>query len=107
TFSDMTEEVGLAHNERALGAIFTDVDNDGDLDAFAGSRYGDLFYFENTGSSESPQFSISQRNPFGLTNEAPHSSPEFVDFDNDGDLDAFVGGADGNIYYAENVGSAS
>jgi hypothetical protein len=35
---------------------FADLDGDGDLDAFIGERYGDTFFFENTGTSTAPAF---------------------------------------------------
>jgi len=34
TFTEVTQEAGLLFNERTLGAIFTDVDNDADLDLY-------------------------------------------------------------------------
>ena len=76
-----------------------DIDNDGDLDVIAGrtSYIGYepfLEFIENTGSSTSPSFSPPGiENPFGLSNFPfeYNLSPCFVDFDNDGDLDLFVG----------------
>ena len=45
--------------------------------------------------------------PFNGLTTSGESSPAFVDIDNDGDLDMFVGDTDGTIYYFENTGSAS
>lgn len=49
---------------------------------------------------QSPHFSLT------LNQGDIANSPEFGDIDGDGDFDAFVGGANGSIYYFENVGTA-
>jgi len=83
-----------------------DIDGDGDLDAFVGERYGEIEYFENVGSATNPSYAASVTNPFGLADVFNYASPTFVDIDNDGDLDAFVGDQ-GFVKYFENVGTAS
>ncbi len=86
---------------------FADLDGDGDLDAFVGENDGNINYFENTGTSNAPAFSLStSASPFGLTDIGRNSKPTFADLDGDGDLDAFVGEFDGNINYFENTGIA-
>ena len=79
-----------------------DVDGDGDLDALVGGRYGDLFYFQNTGSSSAPAFLLrtGSANPWnGFT---AVGNPQLVDFDGDGDLDLVA-----TLKYFENTGSAT
>ncbi len=86
---------------------FADLDGDGDLDAFVGENDGNINYFENTGTSNAPAFSLStSASPFGLTDIGRNSKPTFADLDGDGDLDAFVGEYDGNVKYFENTGVA-
>jgi large repetitive protein len=106
---------------------FVDIDDDGDYDLFRGAyayyNYssgsgiaGPILYHENIGSSEIPVFAAPVVNRFNLHTESlfPEDDkiplPEFVDIDNDGDYDAFVGlycdSCDyGRLFYYENIGS--
>ena len=96
------EEVGY-HPFSRNALNFADLDDDGDLDAFIGERGGDTFYFENTGSPNSPAF--TQLSPFGLKDVGDFSRSAFADLDDDGDLDALIGEEDGNTFYFENTGA--
>ena len=81
-----------------------DIDGDGDLDAFIGDASGDIFLFENTGDVSTPTFAnTGVANPFGLSNVGMNACVAFADIDGDGDLDAFVGTADGNISFFRNA----
>ncbi len=86
---------------------FIDIDNDGDLDCFAGERYGNFKYFENAGTATTPLFTTVVSNPFGLTDIGFNSKPTFIDIDSDGDLDCITGEFDGNFKYFENTGTAA
>lgn len=85
-----------------------DIDGDADLDAFIGTSLvleagsGDVFYFANTGNTTKPIFAPPQTNPFGLTDVGTSSTPELVDIDADGDLDAFIGNGF-STYFFRNV----
>jgi hypothetical protein len=94
-----------------------DLDNDGDFDmlsfVYDGSFDGSFRYFENTGNSETPDFSNVTREPFGIAAQglAPRAFIEMADLDNDGDIDLlFSEYAVGNSYdnqffftYYENI----
>lgn len=85
----------------------TDIDGDGDLDAFLGESYGNALFFENTGTASAPAFKPPATNPFGLSHVSNgYTSPDLVDIDGDGDVDAFVGEASGNTIFFPNTGSA-
>ncbi|MBR8826407.1 MAG: VCBS repeat-containing protein [Gomphosphaeria aponina SAG 52.96 = DSM 107014] len=93
-----------------------DIDGDGDLDAFIGEYSGSIYYFKNTGNSSNPKFVevTGAGNPFngidvGDRSAPPgdESAPTLVDIDEDGDLDAFIGGLSGTIYYFKNTGNSS
>jgi hypothetical protein len=87
---------------------FVDIDNDGDLDVFVGSASGQVEHFRNDGTKTIPAFTIASGsdNPFdGIFSPAGHSTLGFVDIDNDGDMEAFLGDEDGDLYYYENTGT--
>ncbi|MCH8545331.1 MAG: T9SS type A sorting domain-containing protein [Cryomorphaceae bacterium] len=85
-----------------------DIDNDGDLDLFAGLTNGSIYFFENIGTSNSPDFgSTPVLNPFGLDSFPSNRIPTFIDIDDDGDYDLLVNTIFGELHYYENIGSAS
>jgi len=82
---------------------FADLDGDGDVDLLVGNYYGNMQYFENTGSISNPQFAAPLENPFGLTPTYYIAFPAFADLDNDGDIDLLVGEYYGIMQYFENT----
>ncbi len=99
---------GLTASGFGGNASFVDIDNDGDLDVFAGNEFGTVFFSQNTAASGSstPAFSTAISNPFGLsiggTGFNP-INPSFVDIDRDGDLDAFIGNGASTILFFRNT----
>ncbi len=77
-------------------------------DLASGSKCNNFFYYKNTGTKTNPVYTrlTGTNDPFnGLCR--PHSSVDFIDWDNDGDLDMVSGDANGRLYYYKNIGSAS
>ncbi|MEM8528881.1 MAG: FG-GAP-like repeat-containing protein [Bacteroidota bacterium] len=92
--------------------VFVDIDNDGDLDAFVGSDTFNgsptgIAYFENTTTDSSvPAFLRStSTEPFGVFGFGDDSIPDFIDIDEDGDFDVFVGSEEGTTRFFRNTGT--
>jgi hypothetical protein len=99
-----TLNVGL-HSSPEL----VDLDGDGDLDAIVGEYDCALFYFVNTGTSTSPAFVevTGAPSPFsGIHLLDYNSTPELVDIDADGDLDAIVGEFNGRLVFFRSLASS-
>ncbi len=64
---------------------------------------GILFFSEITEPGPDPDFGIPITNPFGLSNVVSYASPSFVDIDNDGKEDLFIGTGNGITYYFYNT----
>ena len=88
---------------------FVDIDGDGDMDVFIGGQAGIISYYKNIGSASAPVFSpqTGALNPLNTVNVVAYSAPVFVDIDNDGDKDVFIGSYYGDITYYKNTGTAT
>lgn len=88
-----------------------DIDNDGDMDllvgGYDGAGYGQIQYFQNSGTANAPAFAAPVVNPFGLVNTLYLSFLRTVDIDNDGDLDILTCQAYGSLIYFQNTGTAA
>ncbi len=86
-FQDVTKEAGLDKTFYGLGVAVGDYDNDGDLDLYVTAMYGGfLFRNDGKGHFEDVTKSANAHGPHGwLTGAA------FLDIENDGDLDLFIG----------------
>lgn len=85
-----------------------DIDNDGDLDIFAGTGNGDVEFFRNTGGPTIvKRFSkiTDSANPLGGVNKGSRAAPAFMDVDGDLDFDMLLGTGYGNTYFFRNTGS--
>lgn len=80
---------------------FSDWDHDGDLDLAIGKNDGNCRNYLNTGSAISPSYVNTGDNQLGITNVGTYAGPEFVDIDNDGDEDLFIGNDSGNFIFQE------
>jgi hypothetical protein len=74
-----------------------DIDNDGDLDLFIGEEDEIINYYENTGAAFVER--TGANNPLNGRDVGEHSSPVLVDFDNDGNLEVFIGASNGTVKY--------
>jgi gliding motility-associated-like protein len=100
--------------EFVLFPRFTDIDHDGDLDVIIGeggdvieiSDGNEFSYYENTGTVDQPVFKY--RGDLIQQGTNPYEpAPSFVDQDNDGDLDMFIGNSSGSLFYYKNTNPAA
>ncbi|MEI6408938.1 MAG: HYR domain-containing protein [Bacteroidota bacterium] len=88
---------------------FVDIDGDGDLDCFIGSRAGTFTFLRRSGPTANPVFTLvtGANNPLnGLnSNGSGYSTPTFADVDGDGDFDCISGRKTGSFRYFRNDGT--
>ena len=87
-----------------------DFDADGDKDCIIGTANNQAYYFENTGTSSSFDFSdtATEDNVLQASSDTSYLSPWCGDFDNDNDdYDCLLGCSSGKIYYYENKGTST
>ncbi len=85
-------------------ATAADLDGDGDLDILLANLGGDVVYLENTGGVNSPSFQQAA-SPIGSMGY--HSVITMGDLDGDGDIDAVATTGSNEVYFVENIGTAS
>lgn len=92
---------------------FADIDDDGDFDLFVSVLYDptvpqSLMYYENIGSPQIANENFVTDDYLKTLDVSNNSSSVFVDIDDDGDLDLFLGSLKnplGTISFLENTGS--
>ena len=75
-----------------------------DYDCFIG-EYNEIKYYKNTGDNSSPIFEAQSGsdNPFNSAIVGNYTGPAFVDIDNDGDMDCFIGQQNVHNIYIKNI----
>ena len=96
--------------------VLADLDADGDLDLVVATNFSDhitgdtshhLVYYENTGSSTQPRYTLSDTDYLNLSSSNLREiRPAFGDIDGDNDLDLFLGQTDGSITLYTNAGDS-
>ena len=114
---DLIQRTGAVNPLDAIDAgvgsipLLVDLDSDSDFDLIVGYEDGTFHYFENTGTSTSPDFTqrTGVNNPLDGITVGIESRPAMVDLDGDNDYDLVVVPSIGGYShrYFENTGSTA
>ncbi len=104
-------DIGKLSSAAHAAPWIADVDGDGNRDLLVGDLSGDFWFFKNTNDDNDPQYTSRGKLPVGGADASTPvysgiaSSPQFVDYDNDGILD-FISGSyyPGDVYLFRGLG---
>jgi hypothetical protein len=85
-FREVGEQAGLSQRARWISLCWGDYDGDGRQDLLAASFDAGPFLFRNLGDGRFEDVSVKA----GIRTQTQAYTPEFFDYDNDGNLDLFV-----------------
>lgn len=97
-FTLETDNFGGIDPGRRSFPTFTDIDGDGDLDLIVGTETDGLIAYRNDGPPDDPQFTEVGALPVPAP---PYAVPVFVDIDDDGRDELFIGGNAGGVQFFE------
>ncbi|CAF3901254.1 unnamed protein product [Rotaria sp. Silwood1] len=91
---------------------FVDIDNDGKKDLFVSVLYlsqtkNNFTYYKNTGTATVPSYQRISNNYLNNVDAGSNSQITFMDIDNDGKKDLFIGNDLGQIEYYKNTGTTT
>lgn len=110
-FELMTENYANIDVGTFAAPELNDLDDDDDLDLLVGGQNGRISYYENKGSSNTPDYqliteewgNIQVPDEFGSSFPRSYAKPRLVDYDEDGVVELLVGNVTGYIRIYENV----
>jgi hypothetical protein len=102
----VTSDFGSINVGWRSAPAFVDIDEDNDYDMFVGEGVGNVNYYKNDGTPDTPIWTFVAEHYLSI-DVGWNSIPAFVDIDADGDQDVFIGEWDGNINFYKNEGTPS
>jgi len=107
TFTDVTAEVGVINEGRAMGILAADYDSDGFTDVFVANDAMENYLYHNNGDGTFTDVGLESGLAFSEFGNATASmGGDFGDFDLDGDLDLLVPDMTFNGFY-RNLGDGN
>jgi hypothetical protein len=89
-------QVGLLSDNPTAAPNLIDIDGDGKKDLFVGTTYGTVSFFLNTGTPQSPAFTL-QSATYESLNIGKDAAPFWIDINNDGRAELFIGTRRGGL----------
>ncbi len=96
----------MSQNISDLSPVFADLNGDGLKDLLIGERSGKIRYYRNSGSANSPAFTLENEEAWGI-DIGGSATPSVLDFNGDGLLDLIIGCQTGTIKYFQNTGTTN
>ena len=87
--------------ESYAAPALVDWDGDGDKDLFVGKRNGTIAYYENTGTSRTPAWGLTQQRFLAIDNGG-YAAPAFAEVNGDGQPDLLAGTNSNNVFLYTN-----
>jgi len=108
SFTNVAYTSGITDSASTLCIASGDYDNDGDIDIFYGNQTnipgnGTSFLYQNNGNGTFTNVTVSA----GMVNPSYSWAADWGDYDNDGDLDLFVGNTNGLNQLFKNNGNGT
>lgn len=108
SFTNVAYTSGITDSASTLCIASADYDNDGDIDIFYGNQTnipsnGTSFLYQNNGNGTFTNVTVAA----GLINPSYSWAADWGDYDNDGDLDLYVGNTNGMNQLFKNNGNGT
>jgi len=102
-FVDVAKQSGVSNADESAGAVWGDIDNDGNLDLYVLNNTEPNVLFHNNGNGTFTD--VTQTS--GVGNPNGSQSAAFFDYDNDGDLDIYLANIDALCVLYRNNGEGT
>jgi len=109
-FNHVSDSYFNIKNDLSVAPTFADIDDDGDLDLFLGIWFpGNVLFYKNIGTKFNADFVLEgplADNQNNQIREGNYTRPQFIDLDDDNDLDLIIGSYSGKLKFYRNIGNS-